>query len=169
MEELEEERKKSRAGRGSLCELRKPRKTVTPILSYLFFPLRTGSHCGSRSTAVEAPGVPQRCACIVQFHVLSATSLARSFILHAREHVFLSHSRSSHGLIVILDGLLLQELITTYSARGFAAVFTETGVHGVLDRDRDMWHWAPDLRRARTGDSTGGRATVDRGREWLAL
>ena len=28
---------------------------------------------------------------------------------------------------------------------------------------------APDLRRARTGDSTGGRATFDRGREWLAL
>ena len=29
--------------------------------------------------------------------------------------------------------------------------------------------WAPDLRRARTGDSTGGRATFNRGREWLAL
>ena len=64
--------------------------------------------CGSRSTPVEAPGVPQnvercRCACIVQFHVLSATSLARSFVLHAREHVFLSHSWSSHGPVVILD------------------------------------------------------------------
>ena len=29
-------------------------------------------------------------------------------------------------------------------------------------------HWAPDHRRART-DSTGGRATFDRGQEWLAL
>ena len=56
------------------------------------------------------------------------------------------------------DGLLFQDFITTYSARGLAAVFTETGAH-----------WAPDLRRARTGDSTGGRATLDRGREWLAM
>ena len=82
--------KKSRAGSGSLCEPRKPRKTVAPttdwccffplveqwnmagclhprllqrtetcvILSYLFFfspLLRTGNHCGSQSTAVEAP------------------------------------------------------------------------------------------------------------------
>ena len=41
-------------------------------------------HCGRRSTAAEAPGVERcRCACIVQFHVLSATPLARSFLLHA--------------------------------------------------------------------------------------
>ena len=34
------------------------------------------------------------------------------------------------------DGLLFRDFITTYSARGFVAVFTETGVHGALDRDR---------------------------------
>ena len=30
------------------------------------------------------------------------------------------------------DSLLFQDCVTTYSARGLAAVFTETGVHGVL-------------------------------------
>ena len=36
------------------------------------------------------------------------------------------------------DGLLFRDFITTYSSRGFVAVFTETGVHGALDRDRPV-------------------------------
>ena len=34
------------------------------------------------------------------------------------------------------DGLLFRDFITTYSARGFVAVFTEKRVCGALDRDR---------------------------------
>ena len=78
-----------------------------------------------------------------EFHKTSnaagATSLGWSSVLRAREHVFLYHSWSSRG-----PGLLFQDFITTYSARGLAAVFTETGAH-----------WAPDLRRARTSRPHG--------------
>ena len=120
-----------------------------------FFPLWTGNHCGCRLTAEEAPGVPQnveRCRC----HVSQMVFL---FCMHVNTFFFLT--LGLHTVLVsslTCGGLLFQDFITTYSVRGLAAVFTETGVHG-----------APDLRRARTGDSTGGRATFDRGREWLAL
>ena len=56
--------------------------------------------------------------------------------MHAREQVFFL----TLGLHTVLlssptcDGLLFRDFITTYSARGFVAVFTDTGVHGALDR-----------------------------------
>ena len=85
---------------------------------------------------MEAPGVER---CTAGAH-LSATSLARSLHLHAREQFFFL----ALGLHTVLlssstcDGLLFQDFITTYSARGLVAVFTETGVHGALDRDRPV-------------------------------
>ena len=53
------------------------------------------------------------------------------FFLHAREQFFLTLGLHT---VSTCDGLLFGDFITTYSARGFVAVFTETGVHGALDR-----------------------------------
>ena len=113
-----------RAGprRGSLCTRGGSRKTVTLILFHLFVwfffkknPLCTDNHCGSRSTAVEAPGVERcRCACIVQLHVLSATSLARSFLLHAREEVCSFPTLGLHT--VLLSSQTMDAAVSSESA-----------------------------------------------------
>ena len=93
MKEPEEQGKKSRAKRGSHID-------VVSSVGFFISPSETGNHCGGRSTAAGAPGVGRcRCACFVQFHVLSATSLARSFLLRAvcaKTFLFLSFADVSN-------------------------------------------------------------------------
>ena len=76
---------------------------LSGFICWFFDPLseQAGNHCGGRSTAAEAPGVERcRCACTVQFHVLPATSFARSFLLHAvcaNTFLFLSFASVSNN------------------------------------------------------------------------
>ena len=52
-----------------------------------------------------------------------------------------------------LSQRIRQEVLLQYSRRQVCKVCLIVTVTGA--------HWAPDLRRARAGDSTGGRATFD--------
>ena len=78
-----------------------------------------------------------RMCCSISCLVRHVSRKVFSFCMHVNRFFFLTL-----GLHTVLlssstcDGLLFRDFITTYSARGFVAMFTETGVHGAHDRDR---------------------------------
>ena len=83
-------------------------------------------------------GAGSRCACIVQC-LSCPPRLSQGLFFCTYVNTFFFFTLGLHTVLLASltrDGLLFQDFIETYSARGLAAVFTETGVHGALDRDR---------------------------------
>ena len=141
-----------------------PRKTVTLILFYLFF----YSFVNTQSLRQPVDGCEgageSNAAGGMLFNFMSCPprlSQGLFFSMHVNRLFFLTlglhtvYCYPRHAM-----ACSFQDFITTCSARGLVAVFTGQVCVVHLIVTVTGAHWTRDLRRARTGDSTGGRANI---------
>ena len=137
-----EERKKSRAKRGSFCTRRGSRKTSLRVVEPVYHQtlLRGRSRRSRARRRLWRRRESNAAGAHVLFNLVSCPPRLSQglFLLHAREQLFFL-TLGFHTVLLsssTCDGLLFQDFSTTCSARGLVAVFTEKGAHGTLDRDR---------------------------------
>ena len=102
--------------------------------------IMTSSHCGGGRDWYRTVGVFSLIPCEQAIIAAAGRRLWRLRESNAAgAHVLFNLMSCPPRLVSssTCNGLLFRDFITTYSARGLVAVFTETGVHGALDRDRD--------------------------------